>query len=140
MAAYNKFNATIQAVMEKKINFSADTLKAMLTNVAPVPATDAVKADLTEIAAGNGYAAGGPAVAATGTLNVDIYELTQDADVSITAAGGDIGPARYVAIYSDTATNKDLIGWYDYDSTFTILDGETLTLKAGAFLFVAVQP
>lgn len=60
MAAFNKFNAFVEAVAEKVHNLGADTLKVMLTNVAPV-ATNSVKADLTEIAAGNGYTAGGTA-------------------------------------------------------------------------------
>ena len=57
MATFNKFNAFVEAVAEGKHDLGADTLKMMLTNVAPV-ATNSVKTDLTEIAAGNGYTAG----------------------------------------------------------------------------------
>jgi hypothetical protein len=53
MAAFNKSNAFVEDVCEKIHNLGADSLKIMLTNVAPV-AGNSVKADLTEIAAGNG--------------------------------------------------------------------------------------
>ena len=63
MAAFNKFQAFVEHVAEGVHNLGSDTLKVMLTNTAPL-ATNSVKADLTEIAAGNGYTAGG------GTLTV----------------------------------------------------------------------
>ena len=59
MAAFNKFQALAEALPEKVHNLQSDTLRIMLSNTAPA-ATNAVKADITEIAAGNGYAAGGP--------------------------------------------------------------------------------
>lgn len=31
-------------------------------------------------------------------------------------------------IYNDTATNDELIAWFDYGASITLLDGETLTL------------
>ena len=64
MPAFNKFNSFVEARGRGVHNLHADTLKVMLTNVAPV-AANAVKADITEIAAGAGYSAGGasPAIA-----------------------------------------------------------------------------
>ena len=58
MAAFNKFNSFVEAVAEKTHNLGSDTLKVALTNSAPV-ATNTVFANITEIAAGNGYTAGG---------------------------------------------------------------------------------
>ena len=58
MAAFNKFRAFVEDEAEKVHNLGSDTLKVLLTNVAPVN-TNSVKADLTEISAGNGYSAGG---------------------------------------------------------------------------------
>jgi hypothetical protein len=58
VASFQKFNSFVEALAEKKHDLGADTLKVLLANTAPV-ATNSVKADLTEITAGNGYTAGG---------------------------------------------------------------------------------
>lgn len=130
MASFNKINAFVDALASKVHDLDADTLKLMLTNGAPV-ATNTVKTDLTEISAGNGYTAGGPTITATGSQTSGTYSLV-GTDVTITAAGGSIGPFRYVAIYNDTATNDELIGWYDYGSSITLADGESFTVDFGA--------
>jgi hypothetical protein len=41
------------------IDLDTHTFKAMLSNTAPTQGTNTVKADITEISAGNGYSAGG---------------------------------------------------------------------------------
>ena len=103
----------------------------MLTNSAPVN-TNTVKADLTDISAGNGYTAGGTAVTiTTSAQTAGLYKLVGD-DVVFTASGGSIGPFRYAVLYNDTATNDELIGWWDYSSSITLLAGETLTVDLDA--------
>lgn len=125
MAVFNKFNAFVEALAEKQHNLQSDTIKIMLTNTQPV-ATNAVKADITEIAAGNGYAAGGPqATVSSSAQSAGVYKLVL-ADTVITASGGSIGPARYLVLYN--ATSLGLIGWGDYGSAFTLGSGETLTV------------
>jgi hypothetical protein len=111
-------------------NLNADSLKVLLTNTAPV-ATNAVKGDLTEIAAGNGYTAGGVAVATTSYAQTGgVGKLSATADPVITAAGGSIGPFRYAVLYNDTPTSPadPLIGWWDYGSSITLASGESLTV------------
>ena len=126
MAAFNKFRSFVEAEAEKVHNLGADVLKVMLTNTAPVN-TNTVKADLTEISAGNGYTAGGTAATITSSSqSAGTYKLVL-ADVVFTAAGGTIGPFRYVVLYNDTATNDELIGWWDYGSPITLADTETFT-------------
>ncbi len=49
------------------------------------------------------------------------------ADLTLTATGA-VGPFRYVVIYDDTATNKELIGFYDYGSSVTMASGDTFTI------------
>lgn len=130
MAAFNKFNAFVEHVAEGVHDLGSDTLKVMLTNIAPV-ATNSVKADLTEITAGNGYTAGGTAATLTSSSQTSgTYKLVLG-DVVFTASGGTIGPFRYAVLYNDTPTAAPidpLIGWYDYGSSITLNDGEPLTV------------
>ena len=133
MATFNKFNSFVEALAEKKHDLGADVLKALLTNAAPV-AANTVKANLTEIAAGNGYAAGGPAInVSASSQTAGTYSCVTDDEV-ITASGGTIGPFRYVVLYNDTAAGDELIGWYDYGSSITLNDGEAFTIDFGASL------
>lgn len=66
------------------------------------------------------------------------YKLTLT-DLVLTASGGTVGPFRYVVIYNDTATNDELIGFYDYTTDLTLQSGETLTINfddSGGFLTI----
>jgi hypothetical protein len=45
-----------------------------------------------------------------------------------TATAGGIGPFRYAILYNDTAASDQIIGWYDYGSSITLNDTETLTV------------
>jgi hypothetical protein len=131
MAAFNKFDSFVEALAEKNHDLGTDVIKAMLINVAPI-AVNSVKTDLTEIAAGNGYVAGGMTIDVTASSQTaGTYTLVADDEV-LTAAGGSIGPFRYVALYNDTATSDELIGWYDYLSSISVNDGETFTIDFGA--------
>jgi hypothetical protein len=120
----------VQDLATKKHDLSADTLKVMLTNSAP-SATNAIKADITEISAGNGYTAGGNAATesscsqSSGTL-----KLVCTSPTTWTASGGTIGPFRYAVIYNDTQATpaKPLIGFWDYGSAVTLNIGETFTV------------
>lgn len=128
MASFNKFNSFVEAVAEKKHDLGADTLKVLLTNTAPV-ATNSVKADLSEISAGNGYTAGGNAASVTSSAQTSgTYKLVLGDPATWTASGGSIGPFRYAVLYNDTATNKELIGWWDYGSSITLTSGESFAV------------
>lgn len=122
-ASFTKFNSFVEAVAEKVHNLGSDTLKVMLTNSAP-SAANTVKADITDISAGNGYTAGGLTLTTSASAQSSgTYKLTI-ADATLTATGA-IGPFRYAVLYNDTATNKELIGWYDYGSAVTMANTET---------------
>lgn len=131
MAAFNKFNSFVANLGLKVYDLDTDTLKVMLTDTAPA-ATNTVKADITEISAGNGYTAGGTAVANNAySQTAGVAKLTGD-DVVFTASGGSIGPFRYAVLYDDTATNDELIGWWDYGSSVTLTAGGTFTVDFSA--------
>lgn len=130
MATFQHFNPFKADVHNKKHNLGADTIKALLSNVAP-SATNGVKTDVTEIAAGNGYTAGGVTIPITSSAQAGgTYSLVQGT-AAITAAGGTVGPFRYVIFYNDTATNDELIGWLDYGTAYTLPDGQPFTIPAG---------
>lgn len=128
MAAFNKFNSFVEALAEKKHDLGADTLKVLLTNTAPV-ATNSVKADLTEISAGNGYTAGGNTASVTSSAQTSgTYKLVLGDPATWTASGGSIGPFRYAVLYNDTAASDELIGWWDYGSSITLAAGESFAV------------
>ena len=56
------------------------------------------------------------------------------ADKTMTASGA-VGPFQYVIIYNDTASNKELICWYDYGYEVTLASGDTFKLDFGTELF-----
>lgn len=129
MATFNKINAFVENLAEGVHNLGADSLKVMLTNTAPI-ASNSLLSDLVEIAAGNGYTAGGTAPAISSSAQTSgTYKLVL-ADVVFTASGGTIGPFRYAVLYNDTPASplNPLIGWYDYGSSITLADTETFTV------------
>ena len=75
MAAFNKFDAFVEAVAEKVHNLGTDTLKVYLSNATPSSSADAVFADLADIAPGNGYTAGGNVATQTSSSQTAVYRV-----------------------------------------------------------------
>jgi hypothetical protein len=125
MAAFNKFNCFVSDVANKVHNLGADSLYIMLSNTAPA-AGNAVKTDITEIAAGNGYTAGGNACALTSSSQAaGLYKLILVKPATWTGSGAGFGPFRYAVLYNNTAASKNLIGWWDYGSSISVPVGGT---------------
>ena len=124
MSSYNKFQPFVEAVAEKKHDLGSDTLKVALTNTAPTADND-VLTDITEIA--YTYCSDRALTVSSSSQTSGTYKLVV-ADKTISASGGAVGPFRYVVIYNDTATNDDLICWFDYGSSITLADGESIVL------------
>lgn len=136
MASYVKFQNFVEDVGNGVHDLTNHVLKVYLTNTAPNVATMAVKADLAEITAQNGYPAGGTDVQNVfsetgGTATLD------GTNVVFTASGGSFGPFRYAVIYNDTPTSPadPLIAYWDYGSSITVNDGETFTFNILTNLF-----
>lgn len=141
MAAFNKFQSFVEAVAEKVHNLGSDTLKVALTNSAPVN-TNTVLANITQISGTNGYTTGGATcTTSTSAQTTGTYKLVlADLSPAWTASGGSIGPFQYVVLYNDTATNDELIGWYDYGSAVTVTTGNTFSIDfdgSGGVLTIA---
>jgi hypothetical protein len=132
MAAFNKFNqfvADLASGVHQLQTGTTHTLKVALTNTAPT-ATNTVLANITEVANGNGYTAGGISVGTiTGSQTSGTFKLTGGTDPVWTASGAGF-TARYAVLYNDTPTSpsKPLIGWWDYGSSVTLAAGETFTV------------
>ena len=124
MATFNKFNSFVEALAEKVHNLGSDSLVLFLTNSAPV-ASNTQLTDITQITYTN---CSSRALTVTSSAQSSgTYKLVIT-DAVLTASGGSVGPFRYVGIYNDTATNDELIGWYDYGSSITLADTETFTV------------
>jgi hypothetical protein len=132
MATYNKYQDFVEQLCTAKHNFTGagDVMKIYLSNVAPTATDTSKPGTATEIAAGSGYTAGGE-----DTLNT-LAEAAGTATVTgtkvvWTAAGGTIGPFRYVVLYNDTQTSPAdaLVAWWDHGSNVTLQIGETFTVK-----------
>jgi hypothetical protein len=139
MANYVKYQEAVADIHTKKHDFSADAFKFALTNQAPVVGTDNVLLDISEIAAGNGYTAGGGAVVVASAVQVGgVFTLATTTDVVFTASGGSIGPFRYVVLYNSTPAGGLLVSYWDRGSSLTLLDGEDFTVDVTDKLFEAV--
>jgi hypothetical protein len=125
MASYNKFNSFTESLSEKVHNLGADQLMVALSNVAPV-AGNSVLTDITQIAYTNlssRVITTLSSAQASGTYKLVLQDLT------LTSTGGSTGPFRYVVIYNNTATNDELICWFDYGvAGVTLADGESFLI------------
>lgn len=137
MATWQIVNALKEDIGDKVHDFEADTLKVMLSNTAP-SVSNSVKADITEIAAGNGYTAGG------NTLGTVAYSqsggtatLEFGTDCTFTASGGSIATFRYLVLYNDSAASDELIGFLDYGATVDLADTESFSLVGGTVFTLA---
>lgn len=125
-AAFNKFQSFVEAVAEKVHNLGSDTLKVALTNSVPLN-TNTILANITQVANGGGYSTGGNTAALTSSIQTaGVYKLIL-VDTLFTATTG-FGPFQYAVLYNDTATNDELIGWYDYGASFSLGALETFTV------------
>jgi len=127
MATVTIFDAFPEAAAEGVHNLASNTLKVALTDTAPSKSANTVFADITEIAAGNGYTTGGvTATVTTSSQTGGVYSLILSG-VTWTAAGGDIAANRYAVLYNDTAASKNLIAFVDTGVSAVIANGVTET-------------
>lgn len=132
MATFNKLNGFVEHLAEKVHNLGSDTLTVALSNTAPgsesTPPTGAtsacVLANVTQISYTN--LSTRAITTSASAQSSGTYKLTLT-DLVLTASGS-VGPFRYVYIYNDTATNDELIGYYDYGSSISLASGETFTI------------
>lgn len=124
MATLTKFFSFSESLAEKVHNLGSDTLTVALTNTLPTTANTQLS-NITQIA--YTYLSTRVLSRTSSAQTAGVYTL-MISDLTLTSTGGATGPFRYVVIYNDTATNKELIGWYDAGSAITIPDTGTFLL------------
>jgi hypothetical protein len=132
MSSFNKFHVFVKALAEKNHNLASDVLKVYLSNAAPNPTGHTTyngELGITapmEISAGFGYVAGGKTASlVSSTQSNGVYRLIlSDPTVWVASGGGGIGPFRYFVLWNSTAASNNLIGWWDYGTSITLLDGQ----------------
>lgn len=135
-ATLTKLSGFVEHLAEKVHNLGSDTLAVALSNTAPsaqgtrpdVLTANCILANVTQVAYTYLSSRGLSLTASAQTSGV--YKLAL-ADVTLTSTGGSTGPFRYVYIYNDTPTSPadPLIGYYDYGTSITLGDGESLTIN-----------
>jgi hypothetical protein len=137
MATFNKVNDFVKNAVHN-MDLESDQVVVALSNTAPGSESSDPSAD------GNGILANLTQISYTNlsSRNVTTSSSTQAsgtyklvlADLTLTSSGGSTGPFRYVYIYDDTVTTPadPLIGYYDYGSSLTLNDGDSLTLDFSA--------
>lgn len=137
MATFNKVNDFVQNAVHN-MDLESDQVVIALSNTAPSaetsnPAIDGngVLANVTQIAYTN--LSSRNVTTSSSTQTGGTYKLVL-ADITLTSSGGATGPFRYVYIYNDTAAAPadPLIGYYDYGSSLTLNDGDSLTVDFSA--------
>lgn len=128
MASFVKYNAYADEISKGGHNLQTATFKLALTNTAPTVASDTAWSTGTypAPAAANGYTAGGNTLTTSSASTTSGTFKLVLADSVFTATAGGIGPVRYGIIYNSSASNK-VVGYYDYGSSITLADTETLT-------------
>lgn len=127
MASFQKINSFTELLAEKTFNLGSDVLTVALTNTAHTSSWTKLS-DLTQISYAN---LSSRVITTTSSVQTSgSYKLIL-ADLVLTASGA-VGPFRYIYIYDDTAANDELIGYYDYGSSLSMISGDTFTIDFDA--------
>lgn len=125
MASFNKFNSFVEAVAEKVHNLGSDQIVVALTATANAPvASNTQLSNLTQISYTN--LSSRNVTTSSSAQTSGTYKLVL-ADLVLTASGN-VAAFQYVVLYNDTATNDELIGWYDFGSAVSLTNGQTFTI------------
>jgi hypothetical protein len=126
MAAFNRFNSFLEAAFEKVHNLGSDSFVLALCATASAPiASNTQLSNLTTVSYTN---LSSRALTISSSSNSSGTYKWVLADITLSASGGSVAAFQYVVIYNDTATNDELVGWYDYGSALTLASGESLTV------------
>ena len=118
-------------LMKKEVDLSTDSFKMALMTSAfafnPDTHEQYANVSASEIAAGNGYTAGGKVLISgelTQNNTTDKGVMTWSNNKWI-ASGGDFPATGSAIIYDDTHANKIVAGCIDYGTDYTVVNGMT---------------
>jgi len=147
------FNEYAESIADGRIVLDTHTFKFALTSTVPAD-TDAVPTwgaggttneSTNEVTAGGGYTAGGIAAASVTWSQTSGVGTFDAANITWTSsASGDPANIKSLIMYSDTATNKDCVGWMDMTTdggttAISLLSGDiTVTWNASGLFTVTV--
>lgn len=135
MAAFNFFNSFTEKLSEKVHNLGSDTLKLALCAAGTPPvAGNTVLANLTQVSYANLTPASAPGVTVSSSSQTGGTYTLVCADVTLAPTGGALATWRYAVLYNDTATNDELIGWWDAGVNITVAEDATHILDLGTVL------
>lgn len=124
MATFSKFSSFVEALAEKKHNLGSDQLVVALSNAAPLSSytqlSDVSQISYTNLSSRN-------ITTSSSSQSGGTYKLILN-DLVLTASGN-VATFRYIVIYNDTASNDELIGWYDYGTSVTMVNLDTFTIN-----------
>lgn len=142
MATFTKINDFVEDLGDAVHNLSSNQLAVALSNTAPSsessnPTTDGngILANVTQISYTN--CSSRNVTTSSWSVSSGTASLV-NADLTLTASGGTVGPFRYVYLYNDTAAADNLIGYWDYGSSVTLQNGETFKVDFGATTLTVV--
>jgi hypothetical protein len=131
--AFTKFDAFLTEVAKGPNgvhDLTTCVFKVYLSNVAPDVTTDAIKADIAEIATGGGYSGPVEITTTSRAIASNQYVITPTGPIVWTGADAGFGPLRYAILFNDTAASDNLIGFWSYPTEITLIAAdETLTLN-----------
>lgn len=129
MSSFVKIDKFVLNLGDRVFNLSSDQLKVALTNTQPVIATANQYSDIVSPVPTTNLSGATP-------FNVTTTSYTQSSGtaklicqpLTLTATGA-VATFQYIVLYDDAATNKELIGFYDYGSAVTLGGGDTFTVN-----------
>ena len=126
----NQYNHTKKLFANGEVTLS--TLKVMLVSGYTFSAAEEALTQVTAVeVSGNGWPVGGPTIANAAITVTNTNDAKLDGDnVSITASGGDIGPATALVVV-DSSSNKPLFH-YEFPTSQTAGDGTPFNINWAA--------
>lgn len=127
MATITKIQDFSEQLVRGVHQFGTHTFKLALSNTAP-SATNTQLSNITQIAYTN--LLGGVAPTVTITVAETSGTTTVGGDQVVFTATGALPTFQYLILYNDTATNKNLVDFWDNGTAITLANaGETFTWK-----------